>query len=329
MYRRHWLCALAVLRLVVGYKIRSERFCLGSRASADVFSEQGLPLFTRESCSVFTLWGLWDNVTLSNGKKERLCRAKRELGCASASYWTGTAIETLVKQYPRLQEIWCNLPWISRADMGRYLVMHAHGGVYMDVDVKITGPLPAGNWSLNLITEHDMVISRLMGKDLILGPREKQYCQRPAQWILASGGPHHKFWERVIDLGIERASILFSEGKFGSAWSVSDVLWACGPDVVVTAYNEQFADVPSVSLVPKVNAYASNSRFGVSAWRYNSSTSRQSGCWTRLPGVAAPTVLDCDTAREANSSCSMLGGPMLESADCLAQHVMQTSELHP
>ena len=73
-----------------------------------------------------------------------------------------------------LQEIWCNLPRISRTDVGCYLVMHAHGGVYMDVDVKITGPLPAGNSSLNLITEHDM------GKDLILGPREKQYCQRPA-----------------------------------------------------------------------------------------------------------------------------------------------------
>ena len=52
--------------------------------------------------------------------------------------------------------------------------------------------------------------------------------------------------------------------KADSRWSFSDLLWACGPDAVVTANNGQFADIPSVSLPSKLNAYARNSKFGVS-----------------------------------------------------------------
>ena len=108
--------------------------------------------------------------------------------------------------------------------------------------------------------------------------------------MLASGGPRHKFWERVIDLGIEKALILFSEGKLGSAWSVSDVLWACGLDVVATAYNEQFAGVLSVSLIPKLKPTHVIPRSVSLPGENNSSKSRQSRCGTWLCGVAAPSI---------------------------------------
>ena len=52
---------------------------------------------------------------------------------------------TLVKQYPRLQEIWRDIPWISRSDMGRYLVKQAHGEVYMAMDVTDTDLTPSNH----------------------------------------------------------------------------------------------------------------------------------------------------------------------------------------
>jgi len=246
-----------------------------------------LPLFNK-SCNVFTLWGLWDDLALPVDRKKGLCAASRKLGC-TLSYWGGAAVAELLPRYPAVQEIWCDLPWISRADVGRYMVMHSQGGVYMDSDVEVTGPLPAGDWSLSLQTEWNFTDPpRILGPPLT---NQSGYCLRPAQWFFASGGPGHVFWEDVLNLAVQRAKGLFKRGIAGDKWSVVNILWGCGPDSVVTVYNEKFLHVPSVVISPKSENIAIDDRMGGGGWRHGGKA-RETGC-EPLSGSTLPTVVDC------------------------------------
>ena len=57
-------------------------------------------------------------------------------------YWDDDRLDTLVKtHYPWLHAVYSNAKLIQKTDLGRYCVLHRHGGVYCDLDVMWFGPI--------------------------------------------------------------------------------------------------------------------------------------------------------------------------------------------
>lgn len=55
--------------------------------------------------------------------------------------WNKTMVDELVRsQYPFLKELFYGYDiWVKRADVARYLIIHHHGGIYIDMDSNCTG----------------------------------------------------------------------------------------------------------------------------------------------------------------------------------------------
>jgi hypothetical protein len=66
-----------------------------------------------------------------------------------------------------------------------------------------------------------------------LGPREKKYNLRVANYAFASEAKH-PFLREVILECIRRLKLLSLLKKVSHA----DILWVCGPDVITTVYHE-------------------------------------------------------------------------------------------
>lgn len=58
------------------------------------------------------------------------------------TFWSDKALRTLAEQgFPHVLEVWDLLIGIQRADIGRYMVLATHGGLYMDTDVDVSKDL--------------------------------------------------------------------------------------------------------------------------------------------------------------------------------------------
>lgn len=55
--------------------------------------------------------------------------------------WNKTMVDNLVHtHYPFLKELFYGYDvWVKRADVARYLIIHHHGGIYIDMDTNCTG----------------------------------------------------------------------------------------------------------------------------------------------------------------------------------------------
>ena len=122
-----------------------------------------------------------------------------------------------------LAEVWDQIPhWIIKCDLGRLLYIYYHGGMYVDCDCVIRKAIPSH--PVVLFTER--VVPHYQ-----LGPREKKYNLRVANYAFASEA-QHPFLKDVILECIRRLKLL--KGNV----STSDILWVCGPDVITTVYHE-------------------------------------------------------------------------------------------
>ena len=122
-----------------------------------------------------------------------------------------------------LSEAWEKIPhWIIQCDLGRLLYIYYHGGIYMDCDCVIRKPIPSH--PVVLFTER--VVPHYQ-----LGPREKKYNLRVANYAFASEAKH-PFLKDVLLECIRRLKLL--KGNV----STTDILWVCGPDVITTVYHE-------------------------------------------------------------------------------------------
>lgn len=130
-----------------------------------------------------------------------------------------------------LAEAWDRIPhWIIQCDLGRLLYIYYHGGVYMDCDCVIRKPIPSK--PVVLFTERSV-------PHYLLGPREKKYSLRVANYAFVSEA-HHPFLKDVILECIRRLKLL----KAVKTVTPSDILWVCGPDVITTVYHEtQYKDI--------------------------------------------------------------------------------------
>jgi hypothetical protein len=93
--------------------------------------------------------------------------------------------------------------------------------MYIDSDCVIRKHIPTS--PVVLFTEKTVPLYQL-------GPREKKYSVRVANYAFASE-PQHPFLKEVILECIRRLTLLKSIMH-------SDILWVCGPDVITTVYHE-------------------------------------------------------------------------------------------
>jgi mannosyltransferase OCH1-like enzyme len=117
--------------------------------------------------------------------------------------WTDADLRTLVsRHYPRLLPVWEGyVHAISRVDAARYLLLHRHGGVYVDLDFESLRPIDP----------------LLEGRTLVVGAEPDGHGRpplvrpRPAGFRLVGNAflastPGHPFWAHVIAALPGRAS---------------------------------------------------------------------------------------------------------------------------
>lgn len=98
-------------------------------------------------------------------------------------FWTDDDNERLVAEYyPEFYNFFVGLsPNIKKADFSRYLYMHHHGGVYVDLDficLKNLSPL---------LHDHEIVLGHLS--------KDNSYYQIPNAFMASR--PGHEFWLKV------------------------------------------------------------------------------------------------------------------------------------
>ena len=150
--------------------------------------------------------------------------------------WTDSDLYDLVAcDYPHLLHVYESYPKnVSRADLGRYLVLQKYGGVYVDLDCECLRPIDAliANAEFVIASEpeehegSEKVVAR--GLDKILCPS-----------FIASS-PGHAFWSSVLDLiplSARESEVLDATGPF----LLSRALKALGKSADVTVLPPEIA----------------------------------------------------------------------------------------
>ncbi|BCP54854.1 hypothetical protein K32_34710 [Kaistia sp. 32K] len=112
--------------------------------------------------------------------------------------WTDDDLAALVRQeYPHLAELYFGYPRpIQRADLGRYLVLRSHGGVYADLDAEALR-------SFEEILDRDRP---LFAEEPVSHLAEKLVVVRGLQRIVSNAvmasPAGHPFWDDVIELAV-------------------------------------------------------------------------------------------------------------------------------
>lgn len=201
--------------------------------------------------SDFTLnhmFGLWDALDdmPSTMKHHKQTASDRCTDFASRMY-DASAIQRLMGD-----TLWAEVSLLKRkvliADLARYYLMWQRGGLYLDLDVLVKQDmrpliqsLVRHNVDVLLFTEHDACPT------VMLGPRENPAHTKRIYNCMFWSRPNHPIWKRCFDLALERCRALSPEGD--RTWSDTDVIWATGPDVITTVWNESFADDPQVRVM--------------------------------------------------------------------------------
>lgn len=139
--------------------------------------------------------------------------------------------------FPNLSELYDMIPhWVSKADLGRLLLIYFYGGIYSDVDCFIQKPFTSHAKNNNVVLFTENVCSSTDQ----LGPRE---CKNPENAVRISNyffgcrTPLHPFFKEVIEECLSRLTQLLLVEKNTNINS-DDILWMCGPDVITSVYHK-------------------------------------------------------------------------------------------
>ena len=179
------------------------------------------------------MWGLWDNTPLPQKYVKQQDKNQDILKGSKKNTYLKKDIEELVLKYSNefdndFYNIYNSIKRnVTKADIGRYLLIYYYGGVYIDNDIDILSQFSMndlktyknGVW----YTEHIANIQDL-------GPKEEKNPVRIANYIIASLYPKNEILLDIIKESSKRIKSLQSQ----EYWNDSDVLWCAGPDVVTT-----------------------------------------------------------------------------------------------
>lgn len=144
---------------------------------------------------------------------------------ATQKVWTDADAPALVRRYPEIAAVYDDLKPIQKADILRYIVLHARGGIYADLDYELFRPFEVD------ATRAMLVGSRGKAEDSV------NNC------LLTSPAPGHPFWERVIRAIPDKLE--------NNTWKRINhemyVIESTGPSLVHAAYRQ---DPSGVGILP-------------------------------------------------------------------------------
>ena len=132
---------------------------------------------------------------------------------------------------------------VTRGDIGRFAILHEHGGLYLDVDAQLLARGATHVGKAHCANEALVFGDRIV-KPSLLGPREdKRNTLRIGMHALYSPA-HGRLAGAVLDEQLRRLILLEDEQKgAGAIMSDSDVLWASGPDAVTSVVGDHLRKV--------------------------------------------------------------------------------------
>ena len=112
--------------------------------------------------------------------------------------WTDDDLASLVRdEYPHLAEQYFGYPRaIQRADLGRYLVLRSHGGVYADLDAEALRSFDA------LLQQDRPILAEEPRSHLAEKPAVVRGLTRIVSNAVMASPAGHPFWDEVIDLSV-------------------------------------------------------------------------------------------------------------------------------
>lgn len=107
----------------------------------------------RDHDEVYSSWSQLDHeipkiihqVMFNTSIPKRFLEARRKCQQVNRGFkfilWNKTMVDQLVEDYyPFLRDLFYRYKvWVNRADVARYLIVHYHGGIYIDMDTECTG----------------------------------------------------------------------------------------------------------------------------------------------------------------------------------------------
>lgn len=169
--------------------------------------------------------------------------------------WTDADLRALVRDdYPWLLETFDGYREpIRRADAGRYLVLHRHGGLYVDLDFECLLPVDA------LLAGRELVMGLEPTVHLEIPALRDHGLERIACNAFIASIPGHPFWEHLFR-------------QLLRAPNARSTLDATGPFLVTRAV-ESWSEKDRITLLPAELIYpaskfdAWSGRLGNAAWR--------------------------------------------------------------
>jgi len=179
------------------------------------------------------MWGIWDETPFPYvNQVENICtrlgysykvHSKNDIENLVDRYANEFNID-IIKAYYKIQRK------VSRADIGRYLVIFYYSGIYLDNDAILTQQLTKkeylneqGVWFTEKRLRPDMMHK--------LGHREAKYSHRIANYAFGCHKIQSLVMKKIIDEAIARTL------KIDNPWTDKDVIYCTGPDVITTLYH--------------------------------------------------------------------------------------------
>ena len=138
--------------------------------------------------------------------------------------WSPTrARALLLAQYPNFMALYDGFPYaIQRSDFSRYAILHAYGGVYMDLDYSLNVPLKA-------IFAHLDADSALGRCSAFVNetPNNMLFTRALSNSFMMSRAPNHPFWMSVMCAASNGTGILAHQR----------VMNGTGPSLITNTYD--------------------------------------------------------------------------------------------
>jgi len=182
-----------------------------------------------DSVHCVLMWGLWDASPFPHESLVNLLSS--DFGYPSTVHGPDSVQNALAayaqENGPDILDCYASLRRnVSKADLGRYLIVYEQGGLYLDNDVRLHRRLlsaewtdPRGVWVLEYFFPIEELSTRM---------RQEPAAERVANYAFGSSSPRLPALRAIIEECIQRTRVLSSV----ETWSDDDVLWVCGPDVV-------------------------------------------------------------------------------------------------
>ena len=140
--------------------------------------------------------------------------------------------------FPGITDLYNKIPaWVTKADLVRLLKAYCDGGTYCDTDCFIRKNFDDYTEKHNAVVFTECTVDSTDA----LGPRECKNAEnklRVANYFFYSKSKKHSFFRDVIAECLERLDKLLVE-EDEKHFTISDILWTCGPDVITSIYHSK------------------------------------------------------------------------------------------